>query len=92
MVMSWVAVYGCIYWCYIIRRIVCLIQWCCMKDPRLIQAKIRFYTFVFVNTAEIAWFGFGNFIFFNKMLEKNPDRSDDHLWYIMLAIVIFGYL
>ena len=91
MVMSWVAIYGCIYWVYILRRLICILQWCCMKDPRIIQAKIKFYIFTIFTSMEIIWFGFGNFIFYNRMLNDKSDNDYD-LWYLMLVIVIFGYI
>ena len=89
-VLTWVAVYGTIYVFYTIRRLTCLCQWCWMNDPRVVQAKLQFYTFVIVNTAEVAWFVYGNFLFYSNVFDKRD--ADMYLWKFMLCIVIYGYI
>ena len=69
-----------------------------MNDPRRIQASSNFLTFIFLNTFEVAWFIYGNYIFFSHDglygYDRNATTTDSvsNLRIIMLIILIWGYI
>ncbi len=75
---------------YLIRRIIVILQWKLQKDPRTKQARVNCFFCMFVNTFEVAWFVYGNYLFFHE--EESDFRQNDHLKETLLAIVIWGYI
>ena len=84
----WTYVYGGLYLLLFLRRLLLTCFWRYSTDPRPFQAKVNFYTFVFLNTFEIVWFIYGNSIFW----KENGLQSKRNLWIIMLTILMYGYL
>jgi hypothetical protein len=84
----WIAIYGLLYLCFFIRRMMLVCLWCCFNDPRLKQSKINCLTFSILNSFEFVWFVYGNFIFY----KKSESRSSSNLWRIMLGCIIYGYV
>ena len=62
--LRWICVYGALYVILFFRRMVNTCQWIFQDDPRNAQASCNCLTFVLLNTFEIAWFIYGNTIFF----------------------------
>ena len=65
-IVPWTYVYGALYIIIFLRRLALIFMWCCMDDPREAQATSNFFTFVFLNTFEVAWFIYGNTIFWGQ--------------------------
>mmetsp|Transcript_14941 Transcript_14941/g.25444 ORF Transcript_14941/g.25444 Transcript_14941/m.25444 type:complete len:237 (-) Transcript_14941:643-1353(-) len=82
----WIIVQLGIYCLYFLRRVVVMIQWKCIKDPRTKQARLSCFTCMFLNTFETGWFIYGNTLFFSKV------KKNKNLYRIMLAIVVWGYI
>ena len=61
-----------------------------MQDPRIPQAKLSFYTFIFLNTFEIGWFIYGNFVLFYGQGKLINDK-DQLMFKLMIGAVVYGY-
>ena len=55
------------------------------------QAKANCFFCSFVNTFEVAWFGYGNYLFFFEGNESDFEKSDN-LRQTMIVILIWGYI
>ena len=91
-IVPWTQVYGGFYIIVFLRRLILIFLWCCMNDPRRIQASSNFLTFIFLNTFEVAWFIYGNYIFFSHNGLYGSDANVTKLRIIMLIILIWGYI
>lgn len=83
-------VYGILYLIYFTRRVMLISYWCCLKDPRIKQAKINCLTFSILNSFECVWFIYGNTFFYTEVFTS--EEKNAYLWRIMLAAIIYGYI
>ena len=65
-VLVWVTVYGILYTILLMRRIVFILQWIYLTDPRYKQTNCNAFTFIVLNSFEFCWFIYGNTFFYNE--------------------------
>lgn len=89
-VLVWISVYGVLYSILVLRRLVFILQWVYLEEPRYAQTNCNCFTFLVLNSFEFCWFLYGNTFFYNE--GGLIDKKDQTLWKVMLCILIYGYI
>ena len=84
--------YGIVYLIYVVKRFCMILAYACLKNPRGLMIKDKFYSFFCLNMAEVVIFFFANIFVFRSARGDLEDNVTKNFLFWLRFLVIYGWL